>query len=122
MPRRIEPDDEVRRFAAVWLGPPGYSLPWRARYAAYAVGAAIFMLILLVEAITPLAVGIPPVWEICITVLATSALMMAVDHDRPLSAAIRNVITVARAPRPQADTPVHRRPVLRRVKITRKPL
>lgn len=81
---RLEPDDSVFAINAVYLGPRGFSLPWAARYLAYGVGLAIFALILLVEALTPIPVGIPPVWELCIAIAATYAVMHVVDHDRPL--------------------------------------
>lgn len=124
MPRKLRPDDDVRRFASVWLGPPGYSFPWRARYLAYMVGFAIFAAILLIEAITPLHVGIPPIRELAVTMLATTAIMTAVNHDVPLNAAIRNVVNVLRAPRPNQDQlgTSRVRPVARRVKITRTPI
>jgi hypothetical protein len=90
---RLQPDDEVYRIHAVWLGPRGLTLPWVARYTAYAIWVLTFVFILLVEAVTPLPVGIPPVWEFAISVLATYAVMGLIDHERPL----RSVLEVARA-------------------------
>lgn len=90
---RLQPDDEVYRINAVWLGPRGLTLPWVARYAAYAIWVAVFAAVLLVEALTPLPLGVPPVWEFAISVLVTYAVMGLVDHDRPL----RSVLEVARA-------------------------
>ena len=72
---RVIPDDEVYRVNTVWLGPSGLTLPWTARYMAYAVWLSLFVLILLIERITPLSVGVPPVWEICLTTLLTYAAM-----------------------------------------------
>ncbi len=90
---RLQPDDDVYRINAVWLGPRGLTLPWVARYTAYAIWLAAFVTILLFEVVTPLPVGVPPMWEFAISVLATYAVMGFVDHERPL----RAVLEVARA-------------------------
>jgi hypothetical protein len=90
---RLQPDDDVYRINAVWLGPRGLTLPWVARYTAYAIWLTAFVAILLFEIVTPLPVGVPPVWEFAISVLATYAVMGLVDHERPL----RSVLEVARA-------------------------
>ena len=90
---RLQPDDDVYRINAVWLGPRGLTLPWVARYTAYAIWLAAFLVIILFEIVTPLPIGVPPVWEFAISVLATYAVMGLVDHERPL----RSVLEVARA-------------------------
>jgi hypothetical protein len=96
---RVAPDDDVYRVNAVWLGPRGLTFPWTARYLAYATWLVTFLVILLVEAITPLHVGVPPVWEICITTLFTYAVMSFVDHDRPVRAVWRTFLADLSAPR-----------------------
>ena len=80
----IRPDDEVYRVDAVWLGPQGLTLPWSARYSAYGIWVVLFVGVLLVEAVLPTPVSIPPVWELVLTILATYALTGVIDHDRPL--------------------------------------
>ncbi len=80
----IRPDDEVYRVDAVWLGPQGLTLPWSARYSAYGIWVVLFVGVLLVEAVLPIPVSIPPVWELVLTILATYALTGVIDHDRPL--------------------------------------
>jgi len=97
---RVLPDDEVYRVNTVWLGPSGLTFPWTARYLAYAVWLATFLVILLVEAITPLHVGIPPVWEICLTTLLTYTVMGFVDHERPVRAVWETFKADLSAPRP----------------------
>jgi hypothetical protein len=96
----VRPDDEVYRVDAVWLGPQGMTLPWTARYSAYGIWVTLFVGVLLVEAVLPMPVSVPPVWELVVTVLATYAITGLVDHDRPL----RSVWQLARAellaPRP----------------------
>jgi hypothetical protein len=97
---RVSPDDEVYRVNTVWLGPSGLTFPWTARYIAYATWLAVFGIVLLVEAITPLTVHIPPVWEICITTLVTYAVMGFIDHEKPARAVWQSFVSDLTAPRP----------------------
>jgi len=113
---RLRPDDEVYRVDAVWLGPQGLTLPWVARYSAYGIWLTLFVTLLLVEAVTPLSVGIPPIWELVFTVLATYALMGVVDHDRPVKTVLQMVRAEVSAPR-QAKLPRPVRVSTSRVRI-----
>jgi len=85
---RVAPDDEVYRVRTVWLGPDGLTLPWSARYQAYGLWLALFVFILIFELVTPLSVGLPPVWEICIATLVTYAVMAYTDYDVPLRSVV----------------------------------
>ena len=96
---RVAPDDEVYRVNTVWLGPRGFTFPWTARYLAYAVWLAAFLVILLVEAVTPLHVSALPVWEISIATLFTYAVMGLVDHERPISSVWQTFVADVSAPR-----------------------
>jgi hypothetical protein len=121
---RVLPDDDVYRVNTVWLGPTGLTFPWTARYLAYAVWLVTFLLVLLVERITPLHIGVPPVWEICLTTLFTYGVMGFVDHERPVRAVWETFRADLTAPRregsvirtrTQAAVRVHeRRPPSRR--------
>ena len=95
----IRPDDEVYRVDAVWLGPQGLTLPWSARYSAYGIWVVLFIGVLLVEAVLPIPVSIPPVWELVLTILATYALTGVIDHDRPLITVWQLLRNELRAPR-----------------------
>jgi hypothetical protein len=95
----IRPDDEVYRVDAVWLGPQGLTLPWSARYSAYGIWVVLFIGVLLVEAVLPIPVSIPPVWELVLTILATYALTGIIDHDRPLITVWHLLRNELRAPR-----------------------
>ena len=95
----IRPDDEVYRVDAVWLGPQGLTLPWSARYSAYGIWVVLFIGVLLVEAVLPIPVSIPPVWELVLTILATYALTGVIDHDRPLVTVWQLLRNEFRAPR-----------------------
>ena len=96
---RVIPDDEVYRVITVWMGPAGLTLPWTARYMAYAVWLSLFLRILLFERITPLSVGLPPIWEICLTTLLTYAAMGLVEHERPITAVWQTFRADLTAPR-----------------------
>lgn len=98
---RVTPDDEVYRVNAVWLGPPGFTFPWTGRYLAYAVGLAIFALVIGVEAVTPLTVGAPPVWEFSLSVFATYVVMGFVDHERSVGSVVQTLSADLNAPRPE---------------------
>lgn len=95
----IRPDDEVYRVDAVWLGPRGMTLPWAARYTAYGIWLVVFVGILLVEAVLPMSVTVPPVWEAVLSILATYALTGVIDHDRPLVSVFQLVRWELSAPR-----------------------
>jgi len=103
---RVAPDDEVYRVNTVWLGPRGLTFPWTARYLAYAVWLVTFLAVIGFEAITPLTVGLPPVWEICLTTLFTYAVMGFVDHERPVAAVWQTFVADLTAPRGSTPTSV----------------
>jgi hypothetical protein len=103
---RVAPDDEVYRVNTVWLGPRGLTFPWTARYLAYVVWLVIFLLVLLFVWVTPLNIGLPPIWEISITTLITYAAMGLVDHERPVAAVWRTFVADLSAPRRTASKPV----------------
>ena len=103
----VRPDDEVYRVDAVWLGPQGLTFPWTARYSAYGIWVVLFVGVLVVEAVLPMRVSMPPVWELVITILATYALTGVIDHDRPLISVWQMLRAEIRAPRaPTPGTPV----------------
>lgn len=95
----IRPDDEVYRVDAVWLGPRGVTLPWAARYSAYGIWVVLFVSILIIEAVLPMRVSVPPVWELVLSILATYALTGVIDHERPLSSALQTLRAELTAPR-----------------------
>jgi hypothetical protein len=100
---RVRTDDDVYRVNAVWLGPKGLTFPWTARYLAYGIWLLIFCVILAVEAVTPLSVGVPPLWEVTISILATYGLMGLVDHDRPVKSVAEMLFAEVSAPRPNSS-------------------
>ena len=119
---RLRPDDDVYRVDAVWLGPRGLTLPWSARYSAYGIWLVLFVGVLLVEAVLPMRVTVPPVWELVLTILATYALTGVIDHDRPLVSVWHLLRAEATAPRPrQTVRPARTIPSRVRVRKTHAP-
>lgn len=96
---RIRTDDEVYRVDAVWLGPPKATMPWRARYVAWGVGAVVFLLVLTVER----RIGMPLFWSIAwglvATILITRIICSKISHERPLSAVTSMWVRELTAPR-----------------------
>jgi len=113
----LRPDDDVYRVDAVWLGPQGFTLPWSARYSAYGIWLMLFVAILTVEAVLPMQVTIPPVWELVVTVLATYALTGVIDHDRSVGSVFQLLAIEVRSPRrPPARSVVRLDPARVRVR------
>lgn len=105
MPFRVQPDDEVHWFKAIWLGPQGFGMPFHARYTAYGVFFTIVTVVIGFEAVTPLDVSTPPVWEVAYSVLGTCLLMLAVDHDKPVRSVVHNAWNLVTLPRPTSARP-----------------
>jgi len=118
---RVAPDDEVYRVRTEWLGPDGLTLPWSARYQAYGLWLALFVIILAVELFTPLSVGLPPVWEICIATLITYAVMAYTDYDVPLRAVVPVVFSEIRRAVTRRKQTGATLALTARVKVTRPP-
>lgn len=99
---RLPVDDEIYNVNAVWLGPPGKTLPFRARYVAYAVGAAVFVLLQIAERRLGIGIGFFALaYTLLVTVGVTKVILRVVDHDRPLGAVLRALINEVNAPRAQ---------------------
>lgn len=105
--QRIQPDDEVYRVRAVWLGPKGLTLPFTARYTAWGIWLAAFVGILVFEKLT-WGIHMPPMWELSISIFVTYVAMLVVDYDRPWRAhvtSLRRELTRVLTRRPPRDMP-----------------
>ena len=84
----VRPDDEVYQFDTVWLGPDEYTLPIQARYVAWGTWLACFLVATLL--LIPLGGHGPAgvlgslVWALGLSVVLSRAVMLVVDHERPL--------------------------------------
>lgn len=84
----VRPDDEVYQFDTVWLGPDEYTLPIQARYVAWGTWLACFLVTAAV--LVPIGGSGPGgvvgslLWSLALSVVASRAVMLVVDHERPL--------------------------------------
>ncbi|MBI3686195.1 MAG: hypothetical protein HY241_02440 [Actinobacteria bacterium] len=82
---RVQTDDDVYAVDNHWLGPPGRTFAWRARYSAYAVFGGALLLVLAIERRAGIGFGFwSTAYAILITVVITRAMMGLVNHDRPV--------------------------------------
>lgn len=97
---RLPVDDEIYNVDAVWLGPPGKTLPFRARYVSYAIGTLIFVLLQIIERRLGIGVGF---FSLAYSLLATAGLtrlvLAFVVHDRPVITVVQSFINEVTAPR-----------------------
>jgi len=97
---RLGVDDDVYRVDSVWLGPRRATLPWRARYVAYAVGLVVFVLLQVVERRVGIDLGFWAVmWSLLGTVAITRGLLRLIDYERPLLATLTAIANEIGAPR-----------------------
>lgn len=103
----IDTDDLLYRVDRNFLGPTGHTLPFRIRYTALGIGAAIFAAILVLEivvlhldfAFTVVALAL------AVAIVATSRITRYVDADRPLRSVIRAAYNDLTAPRGATSMP-----------------
>lgn len=97
---RLPVDDEIYNVNAVWLGPPNKTLPFRARYVAYAVGALVFVLIQIIERRLGIGLGFFTLaYSLLATVGLTRLILSVVDADRPLGSVLAGFAHEVGAPR-----------------------
>jgi hypothetical protein len=102
MREQVRPDDAVRRFPAVWLGPDDMTLPAPVRYsalglwlAAVTAGGIAYLAAARLGLYRPTLIGV--VWLLCLATLATYAVMRVVDSDLPLPAVAAVAVAEARS-------------------------
>jgi hypothetical protein len=84
----VRPDDEVYQFDTVWLGPDEYTLPIQARYVAWGTWLACFLVAAVV--LIPIGGDGPAgvlgslMWALGLSIVLSRAVMLVVDHERPL--------------------------------------
>lgn len=97
---RLPVDDEIYNVNAVWLGPPRRTLPWRARYIAYAVGAVVFVLIQALERRVGIGLDFFSLaYSILATIALTRLILGVVDHDRTVPSVVTAFAHEVGAPR-----------------------
>jgi hypothetical protein len=105
---RLGFDDDVYRVDSVWLGPRRATLPWRARYVAYAVGLVVFVGLQIVERRVGIALSFWAVmWSLLGTVAITRGLLRLIDYERPLTATLAAIANEIGAPRADQRRPCY---------------
>lgn len=105
---RLPVDDEIYNVNSVWLGPPDRTLPFRARYAAYAVGAVVFLLLQMVERRLGIGLGFFSLaYSLLATVGLTRLILSVVNPDRPLAAVLGAFAHEVSAPREDTTVTAH---------------
>ncbi len=101
---RLRTDDDIYRARLLYLGPPGYTLPFHLPYAQYGLFALLVPLFMLIHYSLTLKVDLFPAWEIALAMVATSLVFRYVDPDRPARMVLRTALTDWRRTRePRAE-------------------
>ncbi|MCE3555520.1 hypothetical protein LWC33_29250 [Pseudonocardia sp. RS11V-5] len=104
---RSRSDDELYSLQNRYLGPPGRTLMWQARYSAYGLWLAYGFVFLIIRAQLGLFDGfLGYVIVVVAAVVATQYTMRVITPDRPTVAVLRMFAAELRAPRPESDTVV----------------
>ena len=105
---RLPVDDEIYNVNAVWLGPPNRTLPFRARYVAYAVGAVVFLLLQVIERRLGIGLGFFSLaYSLLATVALTRLILSVVNPDRPFAAVLGAFAHEVSAPRQDSRVATH---------------
>ncbi|MFF1946575.1 hypothetical protein ACFVWF_31070 [Rhodococcus qingshengii] len=117
----IDNDDLLHRYDRHFLGPTGYTLPFRLRYASIGLGAGLFCVVFF---IARAVVHVPLEFKslavmMAITIVLTSKVTKVVNADRPIRSVIRAAWNDLNAPRPPkpGQTVVLRITSLSRVRV-----
>lgn len=99
----LRTDDDIYRARLVYLGPPGYTVPFQLPYAQYGLFAV------LAAALITVGVLLTGSWmssgvAIAVAMFLTSYIWRFVDPDRPARTVIKVALTDWRRIRPPAET------------------
>jgi hypothetical protein len=103
---RLRTDDDIYRARLVYLGPPGYTLPWQVPYAAYGLFAAVTTVLVTVGWLLTASWALVGV-SIGASIFVTGLVWSRVDPDRPARKVLATLATDWRRTPP--DTPVRTR-------------
>ena len=111
---RLRPDDEIYRSNRSYLGPPGYTLPFRIPYRAMPVAAAVFIPGLILLRIAGVGGLMLYGTDAVISALLAALVTRFTGPERPVSALVTIFMHEISAPRP-------RRKPQRPVSVTMRP-
>jgi hypothetical protein len=100
---RLRTDDDIYRARLVYLGPPGYTLPFQLPYAQYGLFVILVPAFMFVHYLFTLHFDLFPAWEIALAMVATSYIFRHVDPDRPARMVIRTALTDWRGSREPSE-------------------
>jgi hypothetical protein len=92
-------DDEVYQVDNVFLGPPGFTFWWRARYQSYAVGAALTAVMLLALTLLGLMGFWPITYGLFFVIVITRKIGEHVSYDHGVNHMLTTLRNEVRAPR-----------------------
>ncbi len=90
---RLRTDDDIYRARLVYLGPPGYTLPFQLPYAQYGLFLVLVPLYVGIHYLITFRFDPFPAWEIALAMVTTSVIWRYVDPDRPARTVIRTALT-----------------------------
>lgn len=90
---RLRTDDDIYRARLVYLGPPGYTLPFQLPYAQYGLFLVLVPLYMGIHYLITFTFDPVPAWEIALAMVTTSFIWRYVDPDRPARMVIRTALT-----------------------------
>lgn len=109
-------DDELYAVQGRYLGPPGQTIPWQARYVAYVLWAGYFLALVIVRAqLHLLGGGFGYVALAAAATVATVVTMRVVTPERPVGAVAAMFLAELNAPRPDSGRTICAAPDPRRV-------
>jgi hypothetical protein len=114
---RLRTDDDIYRARLVYLGPPGYTLPFHLPYAQYGLFALLVPAYMLIHYMFTLKFDLFPAWEIALAMVTTSYIFRHVDPDRPARMVIRTALTDWHGTREQATERRQPRLVASRIRV-----
>lgn len=103
---RSRSDDELYALQNRYLGPPGRTLLWHARYTAYALWAGYAFIFLILRAHLGLDGFFGYVFVVIAAVVATQQTMRVVTPERPPVAVLAMFTAELGAPRRDAETAI----------------
>src|SRR5215831_4101997 len=83
---RLRPDDEIYRHDKSWLGPTGYTLPFKIPYRALPVAGAVFLPAFLVLHLTGIGGLALYAGSLIVSMLAAALVVRVTGPERPVSA------------------------------------
>ena len=97
---RLRPDDEIYRHDKSWLGPTGYTLPFKIPYRALPVAGAVFLPAFLVLHLTGIGGLALYAGSLIVSCLAAALVVRVTGPERPVSAMLAIFSHEISAPRP----------------------